>query len=150
MFGALTTGNLSQFCSRCVIQIQETFVLTFVNVADNNSWGNERLDAQSGLYLVLLFKWHFSYFHFFLFFLEPCQCSLTNGITFKLHLFMVLIACHLPEGNPFSFISLFLLSPFSGQQQVEECVRLHRAGNFSAQLAAASFRFAAGFSFLPW
>lgn len=86
----------------------------------------------------------------FLFFLEPCQCSLTNGITFKLHLFMVLIACHLPEGNPFSFISVFLLSPFSGQQQVKECVRLHRAGNFSAQLAAASFRFAAGFSFLPW
>lgn len=63
---------------------------------------------------------------------------------------MVLNACHLPEGNPFSFISHFLLSPFSGQQQVEECVRLHRAGNFSAQLAAASFRFAAGFSFLPW
>lgn len=34
---------------------------------------------------------------------------------------MVLIACHLPEGKTFSFISLlFFLSLFSGRQQVEE------------------------------
>lgn len=62
------------------------------------------------IYISLLFLFAFLLFYS-IFWALPCSLSMQfniNGITFKLHLFMLLIACHLPEGNQFSFISLSL------------------------------------------